>query len=1411
VVSFDDATATDNCSATVTLDEGSLASGAVFPVGETMVGFTVVDPAGNEVGCMFTVTVVDAEDPTLPELQNITVTTEGAAECPAVATVDLEMGDTFDGGELFLIGVNEFEVPTPSDNCGANVTVTNVAIEGDACSRSFTISWMAADEAGNNVSASQTFTLEDDTAPVITLEGEATVYICQDGTYEELGATALDNCAGDISQDINIDDSSLDITTNGSYEVVYSVADACGNNATNVIRTVIVNPVPVVDPLEDVTVCFGEETEIITFGTDVEGTTFSYMVSGDEIGVPADEGAGAIPPFSPVNNGTTAATATIAVTPSFTVGGVTCVGEAVMFTITVEPEIDYSLTIISPDEVTLDADNTDYTATFCGGTTFAALDATATPVGSEGPLWIQVVINDPLDALGFGPGESTLYAPAGSFDFEDVLQNNSGSVVMISGAITPYFESEPVLDEITGQPLGTIEGECTGETLTFNLELDPKPIATVSGPEESVCSDEEFTFEFTETTGASDVTFAWSVTNEELPEGVTVNAASMMGNAENISVTNVSGEPQTITFEVIASTPDCDSDPVGFSLDVDPEPVIEITVSTPVVCSGDDVFVEFAETSGIEVETEFVWEIVSGLSDEVTANLTSGTGNIDELQLSNVGGSVATIMFTVDATSGACAGDQQTFSVIVNPEPVGDDEGVSGCSVIELDIDLQTLIDNRVASTFSWYFVGSSNALLVGQDSGTDVDNPSTSSTLMATAVNNSTQPQTATYRVTPTSADGDCLGNSFDVIVSLFGDVTVFFSTPDGTTVCAGDSIQLQGLPSGGSGPYSFNYAVTPLTGTAAGSFGEQDNGLVEFRGTGEGTVEVSLTVTDANNCTSEPFMLSLNVVAAPEAQAIVGDELVCPGTPSTYSVEPIDGITYNWSLSSGGNLLSSNSGSSVTIGWLDFEGGPHTLTLTQTNGNCEVTSTFEVNTLDVDADFTFLVDADDASGLTYDFTDASDQATAWSWDFGGVGASADQNPSFTFPGSGTYNVCLMVDGECGMADVCMDVVVTFTPVATCDTILLVDGINFISLDVAPVDAMVTSIFSDQIADGVIRSVQGRDDNGNAISYSPGRPPFLNSLQTLEPGRGYVVNAMGSDSLFVCGLSIDPEFRIGLNEGINLVAYVPQAPISVTDYFSDLIASGNLRSVRTYQDGGYVSFSPGRPPFLNSLSTMENGFGYEISVVDPVNEGEWATMTNVSVDKDIDELQATAEYIIASFETNITENTGELVYVTDVDGNRFAQAELLDEGYVVATPIYLNNANVELSIGTELYLEFAKQRVPLGISFTSDKADHHLSVAFDLKPEATEEVLEYDLELFPNPFTEELKVKLKLPEVAKVSVTILDINGRTVASLAKEMELTAGQHSFEFAEPNLPAGEYVLLVTTDGVRLFNERVIRIK
>jgi hypothetical protein len=97
----------------------------------------------------------------------------------------------------------------------------------------------------------------DGTVPVLTLLGPDTISLQPNDTYIEFGATAIDAVDGDLTADIVIDSSAVNMAVQGTYTVYYRVDDPNGNFDT-ATRTVIV-----VDNIRPVISLIGEALVVL--------------------------------------------------------------------------------------------------------------------------------------------------------------------------------------------------------------------------------------------------------------------------------------------------------------------------------------------------------------------------------------------------------------------------------------------------------------------------------------------------------------------------------------------------------------------------------------------------------------------------------------------------------------------------------------------------------------------------------------------------------------------------------------------------------------------------------------------------------------------------------------------------------------------------------------------------------------------------------------------------------------------------------------------------------------------------------------------------------------------------------------------------------------------------------------------
>ena len=113
----------------------------------------------------------------------------------------------------------------------------------------YTLTYTVSDAAGNSASTTRTVNVIVDTvAPVITLNGSATLSIVQFTPFTDPGATASDNVDGDITGSIVVS-GSVDVDTLGTYTLTYSVSDTTGNSDSATLTVTVSEYVDTVAPV----------------------------------------------------------------------------------------------------------------------------------------------------------------------------------------------------------------------------------------------------------------------------------------------------------------------------------------------------------------------------------------------------------------------------------------------------------------------------------------------------------------------------------------------------------------------------------------------------------------------------------------------------------------------------------------------------------------------------------------------------------------------------------------------------------------------------------------------------------------------------------------------------------------------------------------------------------------------------------------------------------------------------------------------------------------------------------------------------------------------------------------------------------------------------------------------------------
>lgn len=335
----------------------------------------------------------------------------------------------------------------------------------------------------------------------------------------------------------------------------------------------------------------------------------------------------------------------------------------------------------------------------------------------------------------------------------------------------------------------------------------------------------------------------------------------------------------------------------------------------------------------------------------------------------------------------------------------------------------------------------------------------------------------TTVFTVTVTDDVSGCTSTD-QVIVIVAGGILSVTAGANPTQVCAGSSIQLNALTSGGTGIYTYTWTSLPpgfssteqsptdtpamnsvyfvtvndgtgtttssvsitvlpapvanagsdisacpgntvtLTSSAANAYYWSTGATsMSIDVTANSTQTYSVTVTAANGCTDSDDV-TVTAYTAPVAEA-GNNQTICEGNTATLTAT--GGVSYFWSDGAGSTASVDVSPASATT---------YTVTVEDANG-CTATDqvTVNVNPLPIPS-FTFVTNE-----LNVVFTNTSQLSNSYMWYFGDGGLSNQANPNYNYAAEGIYTVMLISYNSCGSDTAFVDVEVTLVGYQTGET----------------------------------------------------------------------------------------------------------------------------------------------------------------------------------------------------------------------------------------------------------------------------------------------------------------------------------------------------------------------------------------
>lgn len=353
-----------------------------------------------------------------------------------------------------------------------------------------------------------------------------------------------------------------------------------------------------------------------------------------------------------------------------------------------------------------------------------------------------------------------------------------------------------------------------------------------------------------------------------------------------------------------------------------------------------------------------------------------------------------------------------------------------------------------------------------------------------------------------------------------------------------------------------------------------------------------------------------------------------------------------------------------------------------------------------------------------------------------------------------------------------------------TTDNVVLSPGWNLISIDVLPSNPAIQSVFS-SLTPGNLEFITGFEQG--ATFYDPAGPAFLNTLTHVLQGSAYWVKVTETDMLSITGDAIDPSFKKNLDPGWNLSGYMPQVSTTPELYFGNLIAQDLLVYVTGFDDGNKF-FDPDGLPFLNTLTSVDNGAGYWVRVTNAVNGPQYRESggQTYTANPNYMLLQGTSDLDAAYI--------GEFVEVRNEANALVGKMEIMPQGYLMTTAIYgddpLSPSLDGMLEGEKLHFVFKGRRLEPGIGF---KGERHLA-QLQLNFGKLESLLVY-----PSPFQDQLHIQYEVQEeAATVSLQLSDMFGKVIFA-EESYHVQPGTFQRDIHDLDLAEGIYMLRFEVNG------------
>ncbi len=565
----------------------------------------------------------------------------------------------------------------------------------------------------------------------------------------------------------------------------------------------------------------------------------------------------------------------------------------------------------------------------------------------------------------------------------DYTWTNSNTAIGLdaSGTGNISFTPAPVTSSTTATVTVTpSENGCVGPSQTFTITLNPAP--AVNQPNDvTVCGGTIVAVSFSGTSGA---TFQWTNDNSNIGLG-----SSGAGNINFIALNGINTEVANISVTPVFNG--CEGTPVDFTVTVNPTPAVT-DPPNQIVCSGDQVQVLFSGTGNNPIYTWTNTNTGIGLASNGSGDISFTAAPV---------GAVTTGTIQVTPSENGCVGQNQNFTITVNPVPTVDQPAnITVCKGAQVNVS----------------FVGSNNPVFNWINDNSNIGLGASGTGDISFTASQVTSSQTANITVTPTS--GICAGEPVLFTITVTPGPSV--NTIPDVTVCSGAPVSVNFTSTGNNPSFAWTNNNTAI-GLGASGLGNIGFTAATVNNSITGNLTVAAT---ENGCTGPTSSFNITVTPAPTMNQ-PQNVTACAGTPVSVQFSGSSGATFNWTNSN--TTIGLPASGTGNISFIPVSNGTQqvaTITATPVIGTCSgasVSFTITINPTPTVAD---PADQTVCGGTPVQVTFSGTGNPVFDWTNSnttiGLGSSGNGNISFTSasvnnPVTGTVTVTPSANGCTG------------------------------------------------------------------------------------------------------------------------------------------------------------------------------------------------------------------------------------------------------------------------------------------------------------------------------------------------------------------------------------------------------------